>query len=273
MNQSLTLAYGSYRVPEPIRQLYELDRQLESEGLPMGLIGLRPVYDYFGYFITPPDLIPFADTGGDGIHFGFLTDFGRAERLETAPIVCVTPTNDPPIRLIARNIREFFDLACSVPYVEDLEQWWSCQDEMAMKQRTEEWIAETPSRIRKQREEVFRRLRSAFGAVERDVYTYMRQVLREREQQIALPTMDGLGVLGTKTGLRRYEFSFQPPDEQEWSRMREFLVNAQTEQKLAFIRDAFFRFILPDDTAAAELVRELMLSLGLRDEAARKFEL
>jgi hypothetical protein len=58
----------------------------------------------FRYFITPPDLITFISTGGDGIHFGFLTDFGQVEDLEEAYIVCVSPTNDPPLKIVARNL-------------------------------------------------------------------------------------------------------------------------------------------------------------------------
>ncbi len=45
------------------------------------MIGFRPSLQDDSYSITPPDLIPFANTGGDGIHFGFLTDFGSVSTL------------------------------------------------------------------------------------------------------------------------------------------------------------------------------------------------
>ena len=120
MDDTLKSVYSSYEVPKEIHLLHALEEKLNKEGLSLDIIGFQPVTDLFIYHITPPDLIPFAHTGGAGIHFGFLTDFSEVRDLYDAPIVCVSPTNDPPIRYMARNITEFLNLVASVPHAEML---------------------------------------------------------------------------------------------------------------------------------------------------------
>ena len=62
------------------------------------------------YSICSIDAIPFASTGNNGIHFAFLTDFGRNKNLNQAQIICVAPTYDPPVNIIAENLYEFLSL-------------------------------------------------------------------------------------------------------------------------------------------------------------------
>src|SRR5690606_20600257 len=65
----------------------------------------------FRYFNTPCDVVVFGHIGADGIHYGFLTDFGTVSNLEEAPIVCVSAMDsDQPTRIIAKNILEFLKL-------------------------------------------------------------------------------------------------------------------------------------------------------------------
>lgn len=272
MDQSLKAAYGSYAIPEEIKLLLQLEQEFMRDGKTMGFIGLRPSLTYDAYSITPPDLIPFADTGGDGIHFGFLTDFGLVESLESAPIVCVSPTNDPPIRLLAKNIRDFLDMASSVPYVENLEEWWGCQDEAKMIAQQEEWEKDTPFHVQKERNEMFARFQKTLGTKPTSVYSSIQEARREREHQIALPTLDGLGIIGSRRKGQPFEFRQDRfLDESEMARMRSFLATACLEEKLAFVRDAMFWYIVSKDydVSMAELLLDLFHSLGLRDEAAR----
>lgn len=274
IDDSMKLAYGAYDMPQEIKDLLQLEEDLTRKGLSMEIIGIRPVHSYYSYSITPPDLIPFADTGGDGIHFGFLTEFGQIENLNSAPIVCVTPTNDPPIRLLARTIREFLDLASSVPYIELLEQWSTCGDEASLLEEQKQLEEDTPIELRNKRKEIFARLQDRFGTRQKNVHSYIQEVLQEREGKLALPTMDRLGVIGTRNNLQRYEFDFSHTlEEKELERMKSFLSTACEEEKLAFIRDANYRYIVDEDYAVAELLRELMSTLGLQDEIIRKFEL
>jgi hypothetical protein len=53
------------------------------------------------------DVISFARPGMDGIHYGFLTDFGSIDDLENASIVRVSPMDfDDPVKIVARNIHD-----------------------------------------------------------------------------------------------------------------------------------------------------------------------
>ena len=125
MKEAINEAYGTYEVPKEINQLIQLENDLQKEGLSLARIGLIPVNQFESLICNyPPDVIFFAETGGGGIHFGLLTDFTSVSNLKQTPIVCITPTNYPPIRLVARNIQEFLNLASSVPYVEMLESLW-----------------------------------------------------------------------------------------------------------------------------------------------------
>ena len=62
---------------EMIFKLIELEERLNKKEHSLDPIGFMPITQHFSYWITPPDVIPFAHTGGNGIHFGFLTDFGK----------------------------------------------------------------------------------------------------------------------------------------------------------------------------------------------------
>ena len=119
MDDTLKSMYSFYDVPKEIHMLNTLEEKLNKEGLSLDIIGFQPVTDLFIYHITPPYLIPFAHTGGAGIHFGFLTEFSEVQDLYDAPIVCVSPTNDPPIRYMARNITELCALSWLAYW-----RWW-----------------------------------------------------------------------------------------------------------------------------------------------------
>ena len=110
-----TLNYGRYDVPENLRRLVELNEWLYKEQLlPYGdLLGLYFSLDAksMRYHNTPLDVIPFARTGADGVHFGFLTDFGQVTTLEEAYIVRVAPMDfDAPVKMVARNFEQFVAL-------------------------------------------------------------------------------------------------------------------------------------------------------------------
>ncbi|MEK3973538.1 hypothetical protein [Psychrobacillus sp. FSL K6-1267] len=81
MSDDLKVAYGNYLIPKEILQLIQLERNLTKENLSIDMIGFRPVTEPSPYSITPPDLILFAESGGGGIHFGFLTDFHKTTDL------------------------------------------------------------------------------------------------------------------------------------------------------------------------------------------------
>ena len=69
--------------------------------------GLEPVPESnFGYASTPINSVTFASTGGDGVHFGLLTD----ERLNgRQPVVMTVPMVSKNI-ILADSLDEFFGL-------------------------------------------------------------------------------------------------------------------------------------------------------------------
>lgn len=274
MNNKVRKIYGSYDIPVEIWKLYELDEELYSMDLSLGMIGLRPSIGDDSYTITPPDLIPFASTGGDGIHFGFLTDFGTVPSLSDAPIVCVSPTDDPPIRYIAHNLKDFFNLIASLPNAEMLA--WICltPDESSVQEGIKEFWEDTPSDWKEKHEQVFERFKKKFSLEKVNVSEYLKNAQKKRKKSIAIPTKDGLGVIGNGENLQtiHYHFDFAYElGEQELNRMKKQLEDSSIIEKLAFIRDAFYSYVCTRDYEEKlyYLLLELMKSLQLHDEAMR----
>ncbi|NMO96456.1 hypothetical protein [Paenibacillus lemnae] len=279
MDTSLLAAYGSYKVPEIIVSLHTLDKHFLDRGFSMDLISFRLANSYFPYSITPPDLIPIADTGGAGIHFGFLTDFGRVKHLEDAPIVCVTPTDDPPLRLVARNIVEFMDLIVSVPHAECLEAWWPHRDGDQPPETYETVDDDAPQSLRLAYDEIHSRLKQELGAANRPVLPYLRETMNERAQSSVLSTLDGLGIIGNAL-VHGEHYAFQPhapQDEAELQRMTAYFEAASSiEAKLAFIRDINYMYVHNQFDAPSpvfELLKQFMMSMGLYDEVTRMFDI
>lgn len=271
MENKLNEVYGSYDIPKAVYRLIQIEEDLQKEGVSLATIGFIPIVESYYYSITPPDLIPFAHTGGDGIHFGFLADFNEVSDLMEAPIVCVSPTNDPPIRYVARNFNEFMNLVVSVPYVEMLEQFWAIQDKDQMNEMIREDASDLSEVLQRKRTHLFNRLQQVFEAEQVDVLNYIQKVKEEREMIVSIPTLDGLGIVGQNNG-RSYSFATdRNVNEAEIERMQSFLSEASTEEKLAFVRDANYWYILaPDyDETVWKLIIKLLQSLALEDEANR----
>ena len=263
--------YGSLTIPKEVFMLIQLEEELAGEGETLDTIGFIPIVQEFAYPITPIDVIPFASTGGNGIHFGFLTDFGRITDLSEAPIVCVSPTNDPPIRLVALTIREFLNMACSVPHVELIETCWPWSDKKMTESILEEYRSDD---YQKKRDKLLIRLRETFRSDEVDVAECVHRALHERNSKIILPTFDGLGVVpfGDVRTTRRYDFNPErSQDEEELTKMRGFLSRANMVEKLGFIRDASYWYILSSDydDQIMKLVREILEELLLGNEIKR----
>lgn len=263
--------YGALKIPEDVVKLVRLEKELRKKKMTLDLIGFIPIETQYAYAITPIDVIPFANTGGNGIHFGFLTDFGRISNLAEAPIVCVTPTDDPPIRLMARSLDEFLQMATSVPHLELLERCWPGVDKEKLTNEMEEFLSDEFDRVR---EPIRSRLRETFHKEAVDVASCIRQAMDERQQAIALPTLDGLGVVAYQDEVAEKRYMFNPnrsQDEQELASMRAFLEGANVTEKLAFVRDASYWYIVAQDydDKILQLISEILHSLQLEDEIKR----
>lgn len=271
MREMMKNEYGSLAIPEEVFMLIRLEEDLVREGESLDLIGFRPIVHEFAYPITPIDVIPFASTGGDGIHFGFLTDFGRITDLGEAPIVCVSPTNDPPIRLVAHTIRDFLHMATSVQHVELIETCWPWNDEEMTESILDEYHTDD---FQAKRDKLLRRVQETFGTNQVNVAEYVQRVLQERSSKVILPTYDGLGIVSTSDIqlANRYMFNLERrQDEAEITKMQSFLSEAAKEEKLGFIRDAYYWYVLSYDydENVQKLVGELLNSLQLENEIKR----
>lgn len=275
MDINIRKIYGSYEIPDEIFKLHELETELNDIGLSLDMIGFRPCLHNYSYSITPPDLIPFANTGGDGIHFGFLTDFGKVQNLTKAPIVCVTPTNDPPIRYMAHNIFDFLNLVSSIPHVELLERFWSNTDETYIQEEIMEFTRDASSDWKENNRKVSERLKNKYLTQQVNIGKYLQKVKKERSYVISVSTLDGLGVIGSEENnsiYKKYQFDFNNLiDDNELKRINDYLKESSTIEKLAFIRDAFYCCVVtPDnDEKLFYLITELMQSMNLHDELQR----
>lgn len=271
MERMMENEYGTLAIPEEVFMLIRLEEDLEREGESLATIGLIPIVQEFAYPITPTDVIPFASTGGNGIHFGFLTDFGRITDLNEAPIVCVAPTSDPPIRLVAPTIRDFLNMASSVPYVELIETCWPWNNKKMIEGVLDEYRTDD---YQKKRDKLLIHLRETFGTDQVDVVDCVQRVLLERSSKICLPTYDGLGIVPMGDGQSAIRYTFDPErrqDEREITKMQNYLSHATTEEKLGFIRDASYWYILSSDydDQIMKLVGEILQSLQLDNEIKR----
>jgi hypothetical protein len=273
MDNSIREIYGSYEIPQEIYKLYELERELNYIDLSLYMIGFQPCVDDYFDPISPPDLIPFATTGGDGIYFGFLTDFGQVPTLIEAPIICISPTNDPPIRYIADNIKDFLNLVSSVPHAEMLEGFWANSDESQIQQVIMEFVKDTPSDWIEKRGKVAECFKEKYGTQHMQIGSYLQQVQEKRAHFISTTTLDGLGIVGGKEQTNtctNYQFDFtKPVDVHELNRMNDYLKQSNSIDKLAFIRDVIYVVRTDFEEGIFNLIIDLMESMNLHDEVHR----
>lgn len=242
-----------------------LEQELTREGLdrPLEHIHFRFADNDFRYWITPPDLHVFADTGCDGIHYGFLTDFGRITDLTEAPIVCVSPTDDPPLRIIARSLEDFFRLVVTIGSAGELgnlvsirtpRQWERYWADLARERHDEETDPEHRTFFQHRRT-VLHRLRIALGLEPiPDVMRYLSDLESERQAAGCIPTIDGLGVVPIEGKDERPAFDYVFPfagssrDHVPLDDIRAYLAAAPPAHRCAFVRDAIFWWVV-DETS------------------------
>ncbi|WP_078555747.1 hypothetical protein [Bacillus alkalicellulosilyticus] len=192
--------YGKYvDYPPSLRMLMEVEEELKDSLYSLDTILLLEEKP-FVYPITPYDVITFASAGVDGIHFGFLTDFGQVDNLEEAYIVCVSPMNfDHPIKIVARNIKEFLRLLITMGYESSLIE--NINNYSSEKEYLQLFAEIKKSRISPEYEEqvqlICDKLSDKFGISKfENLYEYVEVVLkREREKVMCIKTLDGLGII------------------------------------------------------------------------------
>lgn len=263
-------------LPRTLWKLLDFEITLIEQGtsLDEGL-GLRFADKSMAYDLTPYDVLPFADIGMDGIHYGLLADFGKVTDLEQAFVVCVNPVDpDNSVKLVARNPKEFIDLLYTVKdaavianstYFEEEEQYVDAFREL--KEDEEEY-----PEMMEQRRDVSEKMKDYMdcSAIE-DVYSYVEKTVADaRAAMILLPTRDGLGIpAANKTG---GDFPLYPvPENAEISveEARSFFASAPVESKFAFIRDVQHAGLINNETELKGFIAGELEKMGCGAEVER----
>jgi hypothetical protein len=209
----IKLNYGKYSIPEELDRIIGLQDQLQKDGwLDYGdLLGYYFSYDGLDtrYLNTPLDVISFARPGSDGIHYGFLTDFGHVQDLAEAYIVRVSPMDfDDPVKIVARNIHDFLRIMCYWPDALEIVDITTCERDFI------NWLKECPL-ITTNQKKVSDVLCETFQLKPiESLFEYLQEVKQERDNQIVLPTEDGIGVVSTNQNESKTQDLFQFDSEQ-----------------------------------------------------------
>lgn len=252
-----------YELPSVFIKLRQIEEDLEKSGHCLLDLHLTFADPDFQCSITPPDLITFFETRGDLVHFGYLTDFGAVKDLEEAFVVCVSPAGYPPLKVVARNISDFLALVVKTKNAESLD-YFTLESESF--EENEDKGAHYVAL------ELSANLTLPYI---NDVRGYIRGVQDYRESLLRYRTSDGLGIrrtsLSTTNVTEDYVCDFGVDD---IDRMKEYLSDASYDQKLAFVREANYRFVLARGfrEEIQILVARVLSELGLEYESQRMHE-
>lgn len=251
------LFFGNYKKPELLTKL----ENFQKNGGIWEELGFYIEFDHY-YPMTPLDVIPFAGTGGDGIHFGFLTDFGNEEDLENSPIVCISPSNHPPVKLVAKNLKDFLRIVTVIGFAEFLDEDYESEEEI--KTRLAEWDAvsekdwkgnplsqseieeakKSLEKTLKQRENLRSVMRIEMEITPMDsIVSYISHLRKERAKEIELVDAYDIGInLTCKDEIKEYQY-----EDKDIPKITLYLKNASQCEKILFYRNATYHFILSED--------------------------
>lgn len=258
------IMYDGYEIPPTLKKLKEIDYNY--------LLGLHLFID-LSYFTnnTPLSALPFASIGGNGTHFAFLTDFQRNIDLENTPIIIVSPTDDPPIRLIARNIKEFLSLVVYLTDATLVDFISRAEDEAEYISRRDEDLKADPEE-KNHREKYIQILKKEFKLPEviheKGIFDYYETIKKERIAEGYIHIDDDYTIFlgkGAST-IKRYHYDRRNKNIPE---IKSFLETASFDERKVFYAEATYHYILAADYDA-DIVDILISSLekdGLLREA------
>jgi len=254
-NSNHDLFFGQYTKPLLLKRL----EKYQDQGGCWEDLGFYIEYDHH-YSMTPLDVIPFAGTGGNGIHFGFLTDFGNQKDLANAPIVCVSPTNDPPVKLIARNLKDFLRIVVVVGLAELLAHDYESDNEIASE--LEEWDeGEEPE----ERKELIALLKSDFNILPLDsIVEYIQTVRDERNALDILQDHYEIGILYHCPNDTRHEYAYESLN---LVNLQTYLNQANKCERLLFYRNATYQYMLSSDDELTRHIIQYLIQDNLIREA------
>lgn len=183
----------------------------------------------------------------DGIHYGFLTDFGTVKNLDDAFIVLISPMDfGDAHKIVARNFREFLNVAWTMRGATDLANVHgkrTKEEYVELFKYFEDSVAESDTDFEESRAHVLKFMQETLGVQPvNDVFDYIEnEVEAARAQQIVLATQDGLGIVGEKQeGSAPRNFPVTQDDPIDPEQLATFLEESSKEGKLALIRDVQF---------------------------------
>jgi len=228
-------------------------------------------------------VIVFGNTGMDGIHYGFLTDYGQVESLEEAPIVCVSPMDfDTPVRIAAANIRDFLSIDQA-----DRPLFYNHFSSESHYLETKRGWAEEAANSPYQKSEEELQQQAAVKALVRErisltditqPYAYVQSITQQRKERITIATQDGLGVIepqndsdnGTNSVSLDTPIMYVHKDEDlDLEELAHYLQTAPRLVQLALIRDIQMNFVMEEWISLQKLVTSRLQALGQKDEAKR----
>ena len=264
--------YGQYEVPRKLLELIELQKELDSQGLLQygNLLGLSFMLESVEgrYLNTPVDVIPFAWTGSDGGHFGFLTDFGQVSSLQEAYIVRISPMDfDEPVKLVARHLNDFIALMYQYRYAVEVLDVSSSQTQI------ERFNAGTLKHEKSAREQsILDAFYEKFKPETLPSLTdYFLQLKKDRAAAVVVDTDDGIGVIKACASecIQQIPFALERDLQPNLDEVKMYFAKSPLEYKLAFIRDAQSYAILFDEPLLKQFIIEELQRLNLGEETLR----
>ncbi|MEC2054407.1 hypothetical protein I6J18_20005 [Peribacillus psychrosaccharolyticus] len=267
---------GKYKeFPQTLQMLTKIDLELQKEGVSLfDQLSLFLLDDDYSYDVTPYDVIPFANIGADGIHYGFLTDFGRVKDLEEAFIVCISPMNfGNHVQIIARNIKEFIDVVLTLNDASSIENLldYSTKEEY---RDFLDWMAKDAAmnpEFTEQSPFICERIQQKLNRKPiDDLYEYVEVIVPEQRKKLApINTFDTLGVVSNHAGHNQEIFPMNSDSIINLKELKSFFKRNENETKLATIRNLQFFYLIQDDDELKGIVKAEMQKMGLIDEVNR----
>lgn len=133
-------------LPDQLKKLHQVandaaakfDSSPDAVFDPCGLIlEIPPIEKH--YWCTPTNVVTFASTGGDGVHYSYIKDFDSSNG--TLPIVMTLPCADENNVVIAESFEEFFDLGYYVG-------WFSLEQLVYQEERAIDYFEKPDEELR-----------------------------------------------------------------------------------------------------------------------------
>ncbi|MEK8128195.1 hypothetical protein WMW72_09795 [Paenibacillus filicis] len=267
--------FGKYELPPTLRKLNDVQQELGGTEQLYDALHFYLVEGDSRYFNTPSDVVVFGTTGMDGIHYGFLTDYGTVADLEEAPVVCVSPMDfDRPVWLVARNLREFLRLNLT-----DADLTINhFQDEPSYLEAKRQFAEEAAASPYQPSEEELRSRQEAVSLLLKRIelpeivhpFGYLETVREERLARITVQTQDGLGVTEPlEAGHESAVLPIRKDKTLEPDALKRYLAEASRASKLALFRDIQMHMVLSEEREVRTMVVAELRRLGLAEEAGR----